>query len=96
MGTWLREARNLAVHWIFEIKRLMSLRQQAKILGIAPSYLSRMVSGKRPWNPDVRERYNQLVNTVVNTNTRVGDKKLMPRKGLEPPLSYQEADFKFD
>ena len=69
MGTWLREARDLAVHWIFEIKRLMSLRQQAKILGIAPSYLSMMVSAKRPWNPDVRERYKQLVNTnniVIN------------------------------
>ena len=28
------------------------------------------------------------------TNTRVGEKKVVPRKGLEPPLSYREADFK--
>ena len=41
----------------------MSLRQQAKILGIAPSYLSMLVKGKRPWNPGVKERYDELVNT---------------------------------
>ena len=34
----------------------MSLRQQAKILGIAPSYLSMLVNGKRPWNPGIKER----------------------------------------
>ena len=45
----------------------MSLRQQAKILGIAPSYLSMMLSGKRPWKPEIKERYEQLVNTFVNT-----------------------------
>ena len=45
----------------------MSLRQQARILGIAPSYLSMMVNGKRPWNPDIKERYEALVNSVVNT-----------------------------
>jgi hypothetical protein len=42
----------------------MSLRQQAKILGIAPSYLSMMLSGKRPWKPEIKERYEQLVNTT--------------------------------
>ena len=41
----------------------MSLRQQARILGIAPSYLSMMVNGKRPWNPEIKERYEALVNT---------------------------------
>ena len=45
----------------------MSLRQQARILGIAPSYLSMMVNGKRPCNPDIKERYEALVNSVVNT-----------------------------
>ena len=44
----------------------MSLSQQAKILGIAPSYLSMMVNGKRPWKPEIKERYDELVNTVVN------------------------------
>ena len=64
----------------------MSLRQDAKILGIAPSYLSMMVNGKRPWKPDIRERYDQLVNTFVNSANRAGEKIVVPRKGLEPPL----------
>ena len=42
----------------------MSLRQQAKILGIAPPYLSMMVNGKRPWNPEIKERYDELVNSM--------------------------------
>ncbi len=45
----------------------MSLRQLAKELGITPAYLSYMVNGKRPWRPDLREKYRQLVNTPVNT-----------------------------
>jgi len=31
----------------------------------------------------------------VGKESRVGEKKVVPRKGLEPPLSYREADFKF-
>ena len=38
----------------------MSLRKEAKILGIAPSYLSMMKNGKRPWKPDILERYRAL------------------------------------
>ena len=45
----------------------MSNRQIAKILGIAPSYLSMMKTGKRPWKPEIKVRYDQLVNTFVNT-----------------------------
>ena len=41
----------------------MSLRQQAKIVGITPSYLSMMLNGKRPWKPGIKERYDQLVNS---------------------------------
>ena len=41
----------------------MSIRQQARILGIAPSYLSMMINGKRPWKPGIKERYDQLVNS---------------------------------
>ena len=52
----------------------MSLRQQAKILGIAPSYLSMMLSGKRPWKPEIKERYEQLVNTSVNTLAKTEEK----------------------
>ena len=42
----------------------MSLRKQAKILGITPAYLSMLVNGKRRWQPDLYERYCELVNTV--------------------------------
>ena len=45
----------------------MSLRKQAKILGISPPYLSLLLNGKRPWRGDLKERYEELVNTFVNT-----------------------------
>ena len=48
----------------------MSLRQQAKILGIAPSYLSMLVNGKRPSNPGIKQRYDELVNSVVNASSK--------------------------
>ena len=45
----------------------MSLRKQAKILGISPPYLSLLLNGKRPWLGNLKERYEELVNTFVNT-----------------------------
>ena len=45
----------------------MSLRKQAKILGISPTYLSLLLNGKRPWLGNLKERYLELVNTFVNT-----------------------------
>ena len=51
----------------------MSNRQIPKILGITPAYLSYMINGKRPWNPDLKDRYEQLVNTLpksVNKNIK--------------------------
>ena len=45
----------------------MSLRKQAKILGISPPYLSLLLNGKRPWRGNLKERYEELVNTFVNT-----------------------------
>ena len=41
----------------------MSLRQIAKQLGVSPAYLSYMVNGKRPWRPNVKKGYDELVNT---------------------------------
>ena len=41
----------------------MSIGQQPKILGIVPSYLTMMVNGTRPWKPEIKNRYDQLVNT---------------------------------
>ena len=45
----------------------MSLRKIAKILGISPAYLSLLLNNKRPWRGDLKERYDELVNTFVNT-----------------------------
>ena len=53
----------------------MSLRKQARILGIAPSYLSMLVNGKRKWPDDLRYRYQELVNSFVNTNAGAGEKE---------------------
>ena len=45
----------------------MSLRKVARILGISPTYLSLLLNGKRPWTGNLKERYEELVNTFVNT-----------------------------
>ena len=45
----------------------MSLRKQAKILGISPPYLSLLLNSKRPWRGDFKEPHIELVNTFVNT-----------------------------
>ena len=64
----------------------MTLRTMAKILGISPAYLSLLINGKRKWRGDLEERYQ----TLVNRTNRVGEEKVVPRKGLEPPLSYEK------
>ena len=71
----------------------MSLRKQAVILGIAPSYLSMLVNGKRKWPDALRHRYEELVNSVVNTMT-LKHGEIMPHtdtvvggSGLEPLTS---------
>ena len=48
----------------------MSLRQQAKLLGVSHSLLSRCLNGTRSWNPELKERYDNLVTTMVTS----GDK----------------------
>mgnify|MGYP003725114001 CR=1 FL=1 len=84
----------------------MSLRKQARILGISHTYLSMLVNGKRKWPEELKARYEELVTTSVTTpkvNTSLAKASeddfvpelVVPRKGLEPSLSYREADFKF-
>ena len=68
----------------------MTLRAMAKILGISPAYLSLLVNGKRKWQADLKERYDELVNTFVNSTNRAGEKIVVPRKGLEPPLLFRK------
>ena len=45
----------------------MSLRKVARILGISPTYLSLLLNGKRPWRGNLKERYEELVDTFVTT-----------------------------
>ena len=59
----------------------MSLRKQAKILGISPTYLSLILSGRRPWRGNLKERYEELVNTFVNTNDN-GNRQRFPKQGI--------------
>ena len=83
----------------------MSLRKQARILGISHTYLSMLVNGKRKWPEELKARYEELVTTFVTTSkantslTKAHEddfvpELVVPRKGLEPSLSYREADFK--
>ena len=51
----------------------MSLRKIAKVLGISPTYLSLLLNGKRPWRGNLKERYEELVNTFVNTTAGIGE-----------------------
>ena len=62
----------------------MSLRQQAKILGISASYLSMMLNGKRPWNSELKKRFHELVNISVNSKNKVGEKKWCPGRDSNP------------
>ena len=54
----------------------MSLRKQAKIIGVSAPYLSQMINGKRPWNRQVKTRYDELVaNTFANTSPESVNKR---------------------
>ena len=45
----------------------MSLRKQAKILGVSHPYLSQMINGRRPWNAEIKARYQELSATIFAT-----------------------------
>ena len=51
----------------------MSLRKQARILGISHTYLSMLVNGKRKWPEELRRRYEELVTTFVTTFVTTND-----------------------
>ena len=51
-----------------EREKEMSLRKQARILGISHTYLSMLVNGKRKWPEELKARYEELVTTFVTTN----------------------------
>ena len=77
----------------------MSLRKQAKILGISPTYLSLLLNGKRLWRGNLKERYLELVNTFVNTPKWGEGKKedsidiMVGGSGLEPLTSAMSTQY---
>ena len=69
----------------------MSLRQQAKILGTSHANLSRMINGKRKWNPQLKARYDELVGTTLvpvgagsGTSQYLQVSQFMPVRNGEP------------
>jgi transcriptional regulator with XRE-family HTH domain len=63
----------------------MSLRKIAKILGISPTYLSLLLNGKRPWRGNLKERYEEFVNTFVNSPHESGYKITGAQEGIRTP-----------
>ena len=68
----------------------MSLRKQAQILGVNAGHLSRMVSGKRPWNTEVKARYEALVGNTSTQRTENSDYGFMPTAGTMVELERIE------
>ena len=72
----------------------MSLRQTAKIIGVSASYLSQMINGRRPWNTEIKARYDALpANTFANTtpqNKGNDDYRLTPTTGTMVELGRFE------
>ena len=66
----------------------------SKILGISPTYLSLLLNGKRPWRGNLKERYEELVNTFVNTNGHNRYEITGAQEGIRTPTPLREADFK--
>jgi len=54
----------------------MSLKQQAKILGTPPSYLSMMKTIECPWKPEFKARYEQLSNSLPKSVHKTSKKNL--------------------
>ena len=67
----------------------MYLRKQATILGIAPSYLSMLVNGKRKWPDALRHRYEELVNTPNGSVNKQGSSGFLPAKLSENMVGRQ-------
>ena len=60
----------------------MSLRQQAKILGVHHSTLSKCINGQRKWKPELKERYEQLVATMVADSGNISGTYRTSLKGI--------------
>ena len=68
----------------------MSLRKQAKILGTSHANLSRMINGKRPWDLELKARYEALLGTTFGTTTSNDDS--LSTNNLREARSYNRHD----
>ena len=73
----------------------MSLRKVARILGISPTYLSLLLNGKRPWTGNLKERYEELVNTTAGTGKTEGERNVssVPEKRAGGAEGIRTPDF---
>ena len=60
----------------------MSLKQQAKILGTPPSYLSMMKTIECPWKPEIKASYEQLSNSLPKSVHKTSKKESVVRGGV--------------
>ena len=58
------------IHKVHKVHRTGTQKKTARILGISPAYLSLMLNGKRPWRENLKERYEELVNTIPEMGER--------------------------
>ena len=67
----------------------MSLRKQARILGISHTYLSMLVNGKRKWPEELKARYEELVTTndSMRTEKESNLRIVVGGTGFEPVTS---------
>ncbi|HIA75776.1 MAG TPA: hypothetical protein EYN92_05040 [Dehalococcoidia bacterium] len=56
----------------------ISLRKQVKILGVSHPYLSQMINGRRPWNSDIKARYEELSATTFATTPQNNESLALP------------------
>ena len=70
-------------------EKTMSLRKQARILGISHTYLSMLVNGKRKWPEELRRRYEELVTTndSMRTEKESNLRIVVGGTGFEPVTS---------
>ena len=70
-------------------EKTMSLRKQARILGISHTYLSMLVNGKRKWPEELKARYEELVTTndSMRTEKESNLRIVVGGTGFEPVTS---------
>ena len=70
----------------------MSLRKQARILGISHTYLSMLVNGKRKWPEELKARYEELVTTFVTTNDNGNRQRVLNSSNFDAVSQSHEGE----